>query len=101
MCRLSNQRLPLRVTLDGSIVSRQISNQNQIKSLSSSTTNLNYDADGNTVNDQNGQQYKYNAWNRLVKVTTPGGDTMHIRRHAGQQQLSVECHIPRRVEAER
>jgi RHS repeat-associated protein len=50
--------------------------ENQIESLSNSTTDLGYDADGNTLNDQNGQTYKYDAWNRLVSVTTPGGDTI-------------------------
>jgi RHS repeat-associated protein len=59
---------------DGVTTDRSNSNQNQITSVGTGT--LDYDANGNTTTDQNGQTYVYDAWNRLVSVTTPGSDTV-------------------------
>ena len=83
---LGNQR---SVTLNnGTPIIRAVSNQNQITSLSSSSTNLNYDANGNTLKDQNGQTYTYDGWNRLVSVTTPGGDTISYKYDALNRRIS-------------
>jgi RHS repeat-associated protein/uncharacterized delta-60 repeat protein len=55
---------------------RTNSDQNQVKTVTTptgsganTTATLGYDANGNTTTDNTGQQYVYDAWNRLVKVT--------------------------------
>jgi YD repeat-containing protein len=76
------------VTLNGTPITRQVNNQNQIESLSNSTTDLGCDTDGNTLNDQTGQTYRYDAWYRLVKVTTPSGDTISYKYDALSRRIS-------------
>jgi RHS repeat-associated protein len=67
-------------TLNGTTVGRTNSAQNQVQTVvtpngegGNTTATLGYDADGNTTADQNGQQYVYDAWNRLVEVKNGSG----------------------------
>lgn len=56
------------VTTDGgSAVTRSANAQNEITSISGSTTPT-YDANGNMTGDQTGKSFVFDAWNRLVKV---------------------------------
>jgi RHS repeat-associated protein len=48
--------------------------QNQATTVGTAT--LSYDANGNTTADQSGQQYLYDAWNRLVAVKNASGQTI-------------------------
>ncbi len=50
---------------------RNNSGQNQVTTVGTAT--LAYDANGNTLTDQNGQTCIYDAWNRLVSVTGANG----------------------------
>jgi RHS repeat-associated protein/uncharacterized delta-60 repeat protein len=61
---------------NGQTTSRVNNSENQIQSLTTpanTTAMLGYDANGNTTKDQNGQQYVYDAWNRLVTVKNSSG----------------------------
>jgi RHS repeat-associated protein len=57
----------LSFTDNGSTQTRSFNNQNQLTSLSGATTPT-YDANGNTLTDDNGTRYSYDAWNRIVQV---------------------------------
>jgi RHS repeat-associated protein len=57
-------------TSDMSIQSRQNNQQNELTQIN--TANLGYDNNGNTTQDDYGNQLKYDAWNRLVSDTTSG-----------------------------
>jgi RHS repeat-associated protein len=59
---------------DGSSVSRTHNKQNQVTGVGAAT--LTFDSNGNLTTDQNGQQYVYDAWNRLVTVKNSGGSTI-------------------------
>ena len=61
-------------TLNGTTTTRTNNAQNQVTSVGSAT--LSYDADGNTLADNTGQQYVYDAWNRLVTVKNASGTTI-------------------------
>lgn len=63
------------VTTDGSTQTRTSNAQNQLTSVASSTTPT-YDQNGNLTTDEVGQQYVYDAWNRLVAVKNSGGATL-------------------------
>jgi uncharacterized delta-60 repeat protein/RHS repeat-associated protein len=58
----------------GITTNRNNSGQNQVLSVGSAT--LSYDLNGNTLTDQNGQTYVYDAWNRVVKVTGANGTVL-------------------------
>ena len=57
----------LEITTDGVEVDETANKQNEITSVSGSTTPA-YDANGNMTTDQAGLTYVYNAWNRMVEV---------------------------------
>ena len=69
-------------TVDGSATTRTNSDQNQVKTVTTpggggdTTATLGYDANGNTTTDQTGQQYAYDAWNRLVTTKDTSGATL-------------------------
>jgi RHS repeat-associated protein len=63
------------VTSDGTSQSRTSNVQNQITSISGAST-PGYDANGNTLADETGKQFVYDAWNRLVRVKDGGGNTL-------------------------
>ena len=56
----------LSVTQNGATQTRSFNNQNQLTSISGATTPT-YDANGNTLLDDNAATYTFDAWNRLVK----------------------------------
>jgi RHS repeat-associated protein len=59
-------------TSDGTSQNRSHNAQNQITSISGSTTPT-YDNNGNTTGDQAGNTMVFDAWNRLVTVKNSGG----------------------------
>jgi RHS repeat-associated protein len=61
-------------TTSGTTQTRTSNLQNQITTISGATTPT-YDYNGNTLTDDNGTQYTYDAWNRMVKAVTAGGST--------------------------
>ena len=54
--------------------SRTFNSKNQFASYGGSST-ITYDHDGNMTTDQAGNQYSYDAWNRLVFVNLPSQST--------------------------
>jgi RHS repeat-associated protein len=69
-------------TTNGTTVISTFNYQNQIASMSGSTTPV-YDADGNTTTDQSDLKYVYDAWGRLVTVKNSGGTTLEIYSYDG------------------
>jgi RHS repeat-associated protein len=61
-------------TTDGTQVNRTHNKQNQVTGVGSNTLTL--DANGNLTKDDAGQQYVYDAWNRLVAVKNSSGTTI-------------------------
>ena|GEM_PF-2414997 len=59
------------VTKNNVTQNRTANQQNEVTAAGTQT--LSYDANGNTLVDDQGQHYTYDAWNRLVKVTASGG----------------------------
>ena len=55
------------VTTDGTPQTRTHNAQNEITGVAGQTTPA-YDNNGNMITDQSGQQYAFDAWNRLVRV---------------------------------
>jgi RHS repeat-associated protein len=62
------------LNMDGTSVSRTHNKQNQVTVVGSA--NLSFDSNGNLTTDEVGQQYVYDAWNRLVTVKNSGGTTI-------------------------
>ncbi len=58
-------------TTDGTTMSRANNSKNQIHTAGGST--LAYDANGNTLTDETGQHYTYDAWNHIVSATNAAG----------------------------
>jgi RHS repeat-associated protein len=56
------------VTTNGTEVDRTANAQNEVMAVGSNS--LSYDADGNTTTDDQGHTLVYDAWNRLVAVTS-------------------------------
>ncbi len=69
------------LTTDGTNVSRTNNMQNEVTAVGS--TSLSFDANGNLTADQAGQQYVYDAWNRLLKVKNSSGTTIAEYRYDG------------------
>jgi len=57
------------VATDGNTESRTANAQNEITSISGATTPT-YDSNGNMTGDETGKTFVYDAWNRLVVVTS-------------------------------
>jgi RHS repeat-associated protein len=77
------------VTTDGgSPVTRTANDQNEITSISGSTTPV-YDADGNMIGDENGLTFIYDAWNHLVAVKS-GSTTLETLQYDGLNRLVVQ-----------
>jgi len=62
------------VTKNNVTQNRTANQQNEVTTAGTQT--LSFDANGNTLVDDQGQHYTYDAWNRLVKVTNSGGTTL-------------------------
>ncbi len=58
-------------TTDGTTTSRANNSKNQIHTVGGST--LAYDANGNTLTDETGQHFTYDAWNHIVSATNAAG----------------------------
>ena len=61
-------------TIDGTATSRTHNSKNELTAVGSNS--LTFDNNGNTLTDEAGQTYTYDAWNRLVKVKNSGGTTL-------------------------
>ena len=70
------------VVTNGTTQSRTANAQNEITSISGATTPT-YDANGNMTGDQNGNQFVYDAWNRLVAVKNSSGTTLETFSYDG------------------
>ena len=80
-------------TVNGTTTSRTNSAQNQVSTVTPSggtAATLRYDADGNTTTDQTGQQYVYDAWNRMVTVKSSGGTTTAAYTYDAQGRRVTE-----------
>ena len=62
-------------TSNGTTQTQTANAQNQITSVSGSTTPT-YDANGNMTTDQSGNTYTYNAWNQLVTLKNSSGQVI-------------------------
>src|SRR5205085_888419 len=62
------------VTADGTTQTRTHNQQNEVTSAGG--VGLTFDGDGNTTQDETGQKLAYDAWNRLVRVSTASGATL-------------------------
>ena len=69
--------------------------QNHATQVGSAT--LNYDADGNTLIDQNGQDYVYDAWNRLAAAKNNSGTTIALYTYdpSGRRLTETEGGVTR------
>ena len=56
------------------------------------STTLAYDANGNTLTDNTGQQYVYDAWNRVVTVKNAAGSTLATYTYDAQNRRVTEAH---------
>jgi RHS repeat-associated protein len=72
----------------GASVSRTHNKQNEVTGVGAAT--LTFDANGNLTKDDAGQQYVYDAWNRLVAVKNSGGTTIVSYKYDGLSHRIVE-----------
>ena len=86
-------------TVNGSTTSRTHSAQNQVATVTTpaagggnATATLGYDADGNTLADNTGQRYVYDAWNRLVAVKAAAGTALAAYAYDAQGRRVTETH---------
>ena len=86
-------------TLNGVTTTRTNDAQNQVTTVTTpaagggnTTATLGYDKDGNTLTDETGQQYVYDAWNRLVTVKNSSGTTIAAYTYDAQGRRVTETH---------
>jgi RHS repeat-associated protein len=79
------------VTTDGTTQTRTHNQQNEITSVSSLTTPT-YDTNGNLTKDEQGQTYKYDAWNRLVQVKNSNNTVIASYSYDGLTRCISETH---------
>jgi RHS repeat-associated protein len=60
-------------TTDGTTQTRTANKQNEITSISGGLVSPNYDANGNTKRDESRDEFKYDAWNRMVESKENSG----------------------------
>ena len=77
-------------TVNSVTTARTNNAQNQVTSVGSAT--LSYDSNGNTLADGTGQQYVYDAWNRLVTVKSPTGTTLAAYTYDAQGRRVTEAY---------
>jgi RHS repeat-associated protein len=77
------------VTTDSTQVNRTHNAQNEVTQVGSN--NLTFDNNGNTTKDELGQQYVYDAWNRIVTVKNSGGMTIETYKYDGLDRRIVEA----------
>ncbi len=78
------------VTTNGTTVDNTANQQNEYTALGSATPT--YDANGNMTTDETGQQYVYDAWNRLVEVKDSSGDVEATYSYDGLGRRVSETH---------
>ncbi len=78
------------VTTNGTTVDNTANQQNEYTALGSATPT--YDANGNMTTDETGQQYVYDAWNRLVAVKDSSGDVEASYSYDGLGRRVTETH---------
>ncbi len=77
------------VATNGTSQTRTVNKQNEITSISGTTTPT-YDANGNMTGDEAGKQFVYDAWNRLVVVKNSGGTTLKTYSYDGLNRRVTE-----------
>jgi RHS repeat-associated protein len=82
------------VTTSGTAQSRSHNSRNQITALASATTPA-YDSNGNMTTDQNGQQYVYDAWNRMMVAKNSSGSTINQYAYDGQNRQILNSSVYR------
>ena len=85
-------------TVGTNTTTRTNSAQNQVDTVTTpvsgganTTATLGYDKDGNTLTDATGQQYAYDAWNRLVTVKSSSGTTTAAYTYDAQGRRVTEA----------
>ncbi len=78
------------VTTNGTTVDNTANQQNEYTALGSATPT--YDANGNMTTDETGQQYVYDAWNRLVAVENSSSDVEAGYSYDGLGRRVTETH---------
>ncbi|MCI0460725.1 MAG: RHS repeat-associated core domain-containing protein [Gemmataceae bacterium] len=76
------------LTTNGTPEARTHNRQNQLTEIGSSS--LTFDANGNLTTDEEGQQYVYDAWNRLVQVKDDANNVLASYQYDGVGQRIVE-----------
>ena len=86
-------------TVNSSTTTRTNDAQNQVTTVTTpatgggnATATLGYDKNGNTLIDEAGQQYVYDAWNRLVAVKNASGTTVASYTYDAQGRRVTETH---------
>ncbi|MCI0463315.1 MAG: RHS repeat-associated core domain-containing protein [Gemmataceae bacterium] len=77
------------LTSDGTPQSRTHNRQNQLTGVGSSS--LTFDGNGNLKTDEAGQQYAYDAWNRLVQVKDASNNVLASYQYDGLGRRIVEA----------
>ena len=84
-------------TVNGTTTTRTNSAQNQVGTVTTpragggnTTATLGYDKDGNTLKDATGQQYVYDAWNRLAAVKNAAGAAVAAYAYDAQGRRVTE-----------
>jgi RHS repeat-associated protein len=78
----------LSFTTDGSTQTRSFNNQNQLTSISGATTPT-YDKNGNTTKDDQGLTYTFDAWNRLIRASSPSVSMTYAYDARGRRILNT------------
>ncbi len=71
------------VTTNGTGVTRTYDKQNELTAVGS--TNLTYDAAGNLKTDEQNRTYVYDAWNRLISVSSSGTSASYVYDALGRR----------------
>jgi RHS repeat-associated protein len=78
-------------TSDGTGQTRTHNKQNEITAVQGAS-NPTYDANGNLKTDQNGQQYAFDAWDRLIEVKNSGGTMLATYEYDGLDRRVSATH---------
>ena len=86
-------------TVDGVTTTRTNDAQNRVTTVTTpatgggnTTATLGYDKNGNTLTDESGQQYVYDAWDRLVAVKNSAGTILAAYTYDAQGRRVTETH---------
>jgi RHS repeat-associated protein len=76
------------VTTNGTTVDNTSNSKNQL--TANGSAGLTYDDDGNTLTDQSGQQYVFDAWNHIAAAKNSSGTTIATYTFAGNGDRLTE-----------